>query len=94
MKYKLSTILDLAQRAFGAGKAKEMKPIKWLVDAEQLHKFMECVLEDHGIVEKVPNETTSLAMKQAREIADKQFEFLKPKKAKKATKAKVKRKSK
>lgn len=89
MKYKLSVILDLAQRAFGTGASKEMKPIKWLVDAEQLHKFMECVLEDHGIVEKKPNQTTSLAMKQAREMAEDDFRFLK--KAKKTKKAKTKR---
>lgn len=68
MEYKFSKILDLAQRAFGPGKGKEMKPIKWLVSAEELHKFMCLVLEDNGVIEKEEKKVKKISS------------FLKPKK--------------
>lgn len=52
MKYKLANILDWASQAFGSKATKELKPIRWLVDAEQLHKFAEVVLHEHGVVVK------------------------------------------
>lgn len=57
--YNFSTILDLAQRSFGMGASEEIKPIKWLVSPEQLHKFMLCVLEDHGVIKKPAEEKKS-----------------------------------
>ena len=90
MEYKFSKILDLTQRAFAINKTKQIKPIKWEVSPEDLHRFMECVLEDYGLGEKKPNGVTSKAMEQARKIAEDDFKFLKPKKKK----SKVKRKRK
>lgn len=50
MEYKFITILDIVQKAWGTGKSKDIKPIKWLVGPEELHKFMVVVLEKHGVI--------------------------------------------
>lgn len=51
-KYNLAPILFYAQRAFGSGKSKKIKPIKWEVDAEQLHEFLTVALEENGFINK------------------------------------------
>jgi len=84
MEYKFSIILDLAQRAFNLDRTKQIKPIKWTVSPEDLHRFMVCVLQDHKVIKK-----ENLAIKQAIKQTDEMFNFLKPKKKKKT---KVKRK--